>query len=378
MRVIHVVPAITEEASGPSYSVPRLCESLIAAGEDVRLATVGWTRISAKPGYLMSFHLWWWFRRLVVSPQMCRWLKEEVASGKIDIVHSHSLWTMPSIYPGRACRCGRSRLVVSPRGMLSPWALRQNALQKRVFWRLWQAPALRHAACFHATSESEYEDIRRVGFTQPVCMIPNGIDVPMLEGMPSGGRRRLLFLGRIHPVKGVDILLRAWRAVEDRFPEWELHVAGPGNNRYLKEMRALVAQLRLERVVFCGPLFAEEKLRAYREASLFVLPTHSENFGMAVAEALAAGTPVIVTKGAPWGGLEKEGAGWWIDIGVDPLVTCLEQALSASPERLREMGRAGHEWMRRDFSWDQIGAQFLATYRWLRDGGSILPWVRLD
>lgn len=378
MRVIHVVPAVTEEASGPSYSVTRLCESLIATGTDVRLAALDWAHMPVRPGYLTSFPLGWGPRRLGVSPQMNRWLEDEVASGKNDIVHNHSLWMMPNVYSGWACRAGRCRLVVSPRGTLSRWAFGRNRLQREIFWRLLQRPAIAQADCFHATAESEYEDIRRLGFRQPVCILSNGIDLPPLKRESDGGRRQLLFLGRIHPVKGVDVLLRAWQAVERRFPEWELHVAGPDNNGYLPAMQALAAQLRLERVVFRGSLFGEEKWCAYRAASLFVLPTHSENFGMTVAEALAAGTPAIVTKGAPWGELEKQGAGWWIDIGVDPLVACFEQALPASPERLRDMGRAGHEWMSRDFSWDRIGAQFSATYRWLLEGGETPPWVRLD
>lgn len=378
MRVIHVVPAITEEAAGPSYSVPRLCESLIGTGVDVQLAALDWAAMSVCLPYLKTFPLGLGPRRLGVSPKMRRWLKQEVRSGRVEIIHNHSLWMMPNVYPGNAVRDSRCRLVVSPRGTLSAWALGRNALQKKIFWHVLQAPALRAAACFHATAESEYEDIRRLGFRQPVCIIPNGIDVPPLKKASNSGRRQLLFLGRIHPIKGIDMLLHAWQAVGNRFPDWELHIVGPDNGGYLAEMQALVAQLRLERVVFHGPLFGEEKLRAYRAASLFVLPTHSENFGMTVAESLAAGTPAIVTRGASWAGLANQGAGWWIEIGVDPLVACFEQALSTSPQRILEMGRAGHEWMKRDFSWNRVGAQFLATYRWLLDGGGTPACVRLD
>lgn len=378
MRVIHVVPAISEEATGPSYSVPRLCESLIGTGVDVQLAVLDWAVMPVRLSYQKTFPLWLGPRCLGVSPKMRRWLKQEVTSGRVEIIHNHSLWMMPNVYPGNAVRDSRCRLVVSPRGTLSTRALEINALQKKFFWHVLQAPALRAASCFHATAESEYEDIRRLGFRQPVCILPNGIDVPPLEQAPKSGRRQLLFLGRIHPIKGIDNLLHVWQAVEHRFPDWELHIVGPDNGGYLAEMQGLAAQLRLERVVFRGPLFGEEKLRAYRAASLFVLPTHSENFGMTVAEALAAGTPAIVTTGAPWGGLDNEGAGWWIDIGVDPLVACLEQALATQPAHLVEMGRAGREWMLRDYSWERIGAQLSAVYRWLLEGGETPPWVRLD
>jgi len=378
MRVIHVVPAITEEAAGPSYAVPRLCESLIGRGVDVQLAALDWAPMPVSLPYLKTFPLGLGPRRLGVSPRMRRWLEEEAASGQVDLIHNHSLWMMPNVYPGRASRRGRCPLVVSPRGTLSAWALGRSALRKRIFWRILQAPALRAAACFHATAESEYKDIRRLGFRQPVCILPNGIDLPPFAEKPETGRRILLFLGRIHPVKGVDLLLRSWQSLEPRFPDWELHVAGPDNGGYLAEMQALAAQLRLERVVFCGPLLGEGKWRAYRAASLFVLPTHSENFGITVAEALAAGTPAIVTKGAPWGGLEKQGAGWWIDIGVDPLVACLEQTLALPAMRLAAMGRAGREWMKSDYSWERIGTQQSLAYRWLLEGGETPPWVRLD
>lgn len=378
MRVIHVVPAVTEEASGPSYSVPRLCESLIEAGVVVHLATLDQGPLPVSLPYLKAFPLGIGPRRLGASPSMRRWLVEEAASGRVDLIHNHSLWMMPNVYPGRACRRGRCLLVVSPRGTLSTWALRRSALQKKIFWRLLQAPVLQAAACFHVTAESEYEDIRRLGFLQPVCILPNGIDLPPFAEVPKVGRRVLLFLGRMHPVKGVDSLLRSWQSVEHRFPDWELHLAGPDNGGYLAEMQGLAAELRLERVVFRGKLLGEEKWRAYRSASLFVLPTYSENFGMTVAEALAAGTPTIVTKGAPWGGLKEQGAGWWIDIGVDPLVACLEQALGLPEMRLAEMGRAGREWMKRDYSWDRIGTQVSLAYRWLLEGGEAPPWVRSD
>ncbi len=378
MRVIHVVPTINEEAAGPSYSVPRLCESLIGKGVDVQLAALDWAVMPDRFPYLKTFPLGLGPRRLGVSPQMRRWLKQEVTTGRVEIIHNHSLWMMPNVYPGYVVRNSRCRLVVSPRGTLSPYALGLNALQKKIFWHVLQAPALRAAACFHATAESEYEDIRRLGFKQPVCILPNGIDVSPLKQTSKSSRRQLLFLGRIHPKKGIDNLLHAWQAVEHKFPDWDLRIAGPDNGGYLPQLQALAKELGLKRVVFVGPFFGEEKLQAYRSANLFVLPTHSENFGMTVAESLAAGTPSIVTKGAPWGGLEQEGAGWWIDIGVAPLVACLEQALATTPTHLAEMGRAGHEWMLRDYSWERIGEQLSSVYYWLLKGGEMPACVSLE
>jgi glycosyltransferase involved in cell wall biosynthesis len=378
MRVIHVIPSITEEAAGPSYSVPRLCESLIDNDVELELVALGSVNITTNLPYLKTFPLGLGPKRLGISPKMRNWLKQEVKSGHADIIHNHSLWMMPNVYPLSAVRGSKCPLVVSPRGTLSKYALNRSALQKKIFWYLLQASVLREAKCLHATAESEYEDIRRLGFKQPVCILPNGIDVPPLVEKVSGGRKQLLFFGRIHPIKGIDNLLHAWQAVEHRYPEWDLHIAGPDNGGYLAEMQALAKELQLTRVVFAGPLFGDDKLRAYRKANLYVLPSHSENFGMTVAESLAAGTPAIVTKGAPWGGLEEEKAGWWVDIGVEPLVTCLEEALVLTSNQLGSMGHSGREWMLRDFSWVSVGEQFKITYQWLLDGGKTPPWVRLN
>ena len=378
MRVIHVVPDINKEAAGPSYSVPKLCESLICAGVDVQLAVLDSPGTPVHLQYLKRFPFGFGPRRLGISPKMNDWLKHEVRSGSVDIVHNHSLWMMPNVYPGDAVRNTNCRLILSPRGTLSEYAFGRNAFQKKIFWHALQARVLNEAACFHATAMSEYKDIRRHGFKQPVCILPNGIEVPPLEKVTNcGGRRQLLFLGRIHPKKGIDNLIHAWKSLENKFPDWDLHIVGPDNDGYLAKMQALASELGVKRVVFVGPLFGEEKLNAYRRAELFVLPTHSENFGMSVAEALAAEVPAIVTKGAPWSGLEDKGAGWWIDIGIEPLVACLEHAMDQPEEVLLAMGQAGREWMMRDYSWEQIRAQFIITYRWMIDGGEPPPWVKL-
>ena len=378
MRALHTVPAIDAEASGPSYTVPRLCEALIASGVETTLAVLEGGGEAERPSFVKTFPPGLGPRRLGQSPTMARWLREQAETGRIDVLHNHGLWMMPNVYPGWARKSGKFRLVVSPRGTLSEWALKHHAWRKRVFWWLFQEQTLRRADAFHATSEEEYQDVRRLGFRQPVCVLPNGIDIPALVKTPVTGRRKLLYLGRIHKIKGIDMLLRAWQTLQGRFPDWELVVAGPDDGGYLPVMQALARQLGLQRVSFPGPLYGEEKLAAYRSASLYVLPTHSENFAMTVAEALAAATPVITTRGAPWRGLETNGAGWWIEIGVDPLVACLEEALGLPEERLAEMGRAGRAWMEREFSWTTIGLQMAAFYRWLCGSGERPACVRVD
>jgi glycosyltransferase involved in cell wall biosynthesis len=309
-------------------------------------------------------------RKLGHSPTMKRWLTYHARSHSVDLLHNHGLWMMPNVYTGPVAKRHGIPLIVSPRGMMSNWAMRNGSSLKRAFWPLLQKPALIAASCFHATSLSEYEDIRRVGFRQPVTVIPNGVDIPDLPPKSSRSLRTLLFLGRIHPKKGLDMLLTAWRRVQDKFPAWCLRIVGPDEGGYLAELQRLVGELRLERIEFSNALYGRQKWLAYREADLFVLPTHSENFGMSIAESLAAGTPAIVSKGAPWAGLAAQQAGWWIDIGIEPSAECLEEALGRNPESLAEMGMRGRRWMEADFSWGHVGQQMGETYHWLLNGAA--------
>lgn len=370
MKIIHTLPTVSDEASGPSYSVPRLCESLIDQGLDVRLAVLDWSSMSSPPFFLRTFPLGFGPRRLGRSPAMKRWLFDETRQHSVDLIHNHSLWMMPNVYPGLAARKYNIPYIVSPRGTFTEYAFSSGSKIKRFFWPFVQSPTLKAVTCFHATATSEYQDIRRLGFCQPVAVIPNGIDIPPHKDAVRGNMRTLLFLGRIHREKGIDSLLYAWQVVARRFREWQLKIVGPDGGGYLPKMKALTKKLCLERVRFVDALYGENKFDAYRDAELFVLPSPSENFGMVVAEALSSGIPVIATKGAPWEGLETNRAGRWIEIGVDPLVGALEEMLSHSSVDLHEMGRRGRIWMKRDFSWQGVAKTLADTYRWTLNGGS--------
>lgn len=381
MKTIQLVPSINEEASGPSYSVPRLCEALVSQGEDVELHVLAPAPEASFQSYPYTIHAqpaWPLLPRLGISPRMRKALAK--AAKTAQIMHNHSLWMLPNIYPASAVKGTQCRLVTSPRGTLSEYALNRSRWLKKAVWALGQGDVLRNSACMHATAEIEYHEIRRKGLWAPVAIIPNGVEIPSEQKQEKNSRqlRQLLFLGRIHPKKGVDILLRAWTRLEKQYPDWELHIVGPDNGGYLSQMQALAKELCVERVAFPGPAYGSGKSQAYWSADLFVLPTHSENFGLVAAEALAHGVPAIVSKGAPWSGLEIHDCGWWIDIGVDPLVECLREAMTKSTEELAVMGERGRTWMKRDFSWERIGAMMRKTYEWILGGGSPPEWVVTD
>jgi glycosyltransferase involved in cell wall biosynthesis len=288
---------------------------------------------------------------------------------------------MPNVQVGWAARRGRKPLIMSPRGMLSQAALSFSRRKKQVIWSLLQGSIMRHAACLHATSEAEYIEIRAAGLSNPVAIIPNGIDIPTCraERRADIGRiRTVLYLGRIHPKKGLDRLVDAWSQIESKVPAWRLQILGPAESGYDAELRAQVARLGLTSVSIDDAIYGDAKLSAYRRADLFVLPTLNENFGLTVAEALAAETPVIATMGAPWSGLKSEGCGWWIDHGADLLASTLARAMDTNADELRAMGQRGRAWMERDFSWRRVAEDMLDVYRWLASGAEAPALVRFD
>lgn len=376
VRVAHVVPSIGSEASGPSYSVPRLCKALAQLDVDVRLHVLEPLPASPIFDQVAAYPTLPLLRRLGVSPAMARRLKEEAR--RLDILHTHSLWMMPNMYPREAVRGARCKLVFSPRGTLSTWALRHSRWRKKLVWHMGQRAALQAADAIHATSDEEYGEIRAAGLAAPVAIIPNGVDIPPLNRQSAGPTRRLLFLSRIHEKKGVDRLLRVWRRLQAEFPDWECLIVGPLAGHYPAQMQELARQLQVERLTFHGEALGTEKTAVFQSSSLFVLPTHSENFGMAVAEALANGVPAVVTRGAPWAGLAGHRCGWWIDNSDEALEQALRQAMRTPGEELTEWGMRGRAWMQRDFSWERIAEKMLLTYLWIKHGGETPDWVRLS
>lgn len=364
MRIVQTIPSLDINSGGPSYSVPALCKGLINLGLDINLATLASPIELSSSSYICNFSQDKFLKRLGFSSQMYRWLSQEAKNGKIDIIHTHSLWMMPNIYSGWVSEKYNIPFVISPRGTLSDWAFKSGSIAKHFFWPLLQKPALKSVACFHATAYSEYEDIRRMGFRQPVVIIPNGIDFPISKNIKIN-KKKLLFLSRIHPKKGLDILLEAWSLLHKKHSEWTLDIAGPHGGSYEEKLKNFVIEKKIDRANFIGPLYGDDKWNAYANSSLFVLPSFSENFGMVIAEALASSLPVIVSKGTPWQDVEFYNAGWWVDISLDTLTKTLDDAMSSQPDDLIIKGKNGKKLIHEKCSWPKISKQMLETYAWL-------------
>ncbi len=377
VRVIHTVAGTRPEHGGPSRSVPALCEALSERGLRVELVTRdGGSPGPILPGGSARVHLVGGRSgpaRLLEVVEFARVLKGAIRDA--DLVHDHGawLWTnwMASLYSRRA----GVPLVISPRGMLTRWALEFRRSKKSAAWSLYQKRALRSARVIHVTAEAEADDLWNKGVDVPVAVVPNGVRVPdRAPGPRAGTPRRALFLSRIHPKKGIPTLVEAWARV--RPEEWTLTVAGPddGGHRGVVE-EAIQRHGMADTVHLRGGVPEGEKWDLYSQADLFVLPSWSENFGIVVAEALGSGIPVITTKAAPWESIEREGCGWWIDTGVEPLARALEEATRASDQRRREMGLRGRELVRREYSWERAARRMQAVYDWVAGVGPRPEWV---
>jgi len=387
LRAIQVVSGLEIAHGGPSYSVPRLNEALVAAGIEGRIyadLTPGELANNAADSVVTfdrRFGTVPLLRKLHISGAMYRRLLDD--GGEIDIIHSHGLWRMPNIYAARAARRHGIPHVIAPRGMLSRVALDFSRTSKALFWFLCQRTAIEQCACVHATSMSEYREVRNLGIRCPIAVIPNGIDMPKprsihrlrrAQGAPR--ERTLLYIGRIHPKKGINSLVRAWAAVAPGFVDWRLRIIGPGEERHLRELDSVAAAV--PRLSIEAPIYGEAKWRAFADADLFILPSYNENFGITVAESLACGRPVITTKGTPWRSVETEKCGWWIDSGPESIEAAMRVALGTPAEVLDEMGERGAVWINRAFSWTRIGEEMARVYRWLRWGAPRPDCTTLD
>jgi len=306
-----------------------------------------------------------------------------------DVLHQHGLWTMLSHSVNRWRKRWRLPSVITPHGMLDQPRLKVSRWKKRLFALVWERRNLRSASCIHALCDAEAESIRRFGIDVPVFVIPNGIDVEDYAHLPDRtqfarrfphckDRRVVLYLGRIHPLKGLSPLLDAWKRLTTGRPDdWLLVVAGINQLGFEEEMKqkALATGLQ-ERVLFAGPLYGRAKLEAFSAASVFVLPSFSEGFAVTVLEAMACKIPLVITRQCNFPQVATEGAGWVGRPNADSLAELLDAALSSSEWELKMAGRRGYDLVRREYTWEQVGRRMLDVYQWMLGGGSVPACLR--
>lgn len=431
MKIIQVIPSINNESDGVNQAVCGLSNGLVKSSAVVELHCLGDVPNSKKEAPYKIIN----YKREVKpvssigrSPQMLEGLK--AVCKEANVIHVNGLWMMPNIYPLWAIKGTSCKLVVQPHGTLSKWAMKRSWWKKFIIWHLWQKKVLDKADLFVATCEKEYQEIRALGYQQPIAIVPIGMDVaPMAQFKVQGSKfkvpggitedaeyteklkvqssefevtregirlhsdtlatrhsplatennrlRRIVFFGRVHKVKAVDHLVKAWGMLHQVLPGWELIIAGPDCGAKA-ELEVIIADEKIPRVSFVGELNGQAKYDFLTEADIYVLPSHTENFGVTVAEALACGVPVIASQGTPWQGLETERCGRWVPIGVEPLKETLRVLTSLTDDERAIMGERGRAWIQRDFSWEGVGAKMKVAYAWLLGQSEKPDWVRVE
>jgi len=365
MNIFHGVASIDVANGGPSKSVSDLAICQVKQGAQVTI----FTNLSSEP-YLLESPL----QNLTLFFTRKKNLKKDLNSildfQNHEFCHIHGIWQ--NLVHQVVCHAKVKKIpyIIAPRGMLEPWALSNGKWKKKIAMTLFQRNDLDGSSCIHTTAKMEAENVRGLGFKNPIAVIPNGInlsDYPLKkQDGNNSDKRTLLFLSRIHPKKGIEILLEAWQLIDRKLRQnWQIEIAGNGESRYIASLQNLINDKKLLNVNIVGPYYGNAKIDAYHRASVFVLPTYSENFGVVIAEALACGVPVITTNGAPWKEINTCDAGFWIDIGVKPLVKALTEVMSLSESELLQMGCNGRKLVENNYSIESVTNKLNQLYRWI-------------
>lgn len=317
------------------------------------------------------------FHRWGFSPDFAPRFKD--LAQKADIVVINGIMTYPMTTAGIISNNLNKPYIVSLRGGLLPRHMAVKSKRKKAFLRLFVRSILNNAAAIHATCEAEYNCAIKLGLKAPVIIVPNGTNLPPENLENTGGplsnklkslskQRLVLFMGRIEPIKGLDILLQSWADLtsEDNYKNVNLMIAGPDERNCTRELKSMTSKLGIaDKVFFYGMVDNDSKWLLYKQADIFILPSYSENFGLVVAEALASGTPVITTTSAPWENLETYNAGKWVSPEKQSLTNALRQLLDMPCEKLRAMGKKGQKMVQEHYSWDIIAEKLASVYRYV-------------
>jgi glycosyltransferase involved in cell wall biosynthesis len=385
VRWVEVVSHLDPKYGGLSAAVPSLGERLgRETGLDVQLAAFCAQGEEFRPDGFDDEQLSYW------PVGRAEWMKDHTLRERFeamlrgaDGVHIHGLWEQSTAIAAKTARKLGVPYVLSAHGMLEPWALANKRLKKMVYAALIERNNVQRAACLHALTKAEAEQYVRFGATSPIAVIPNGVDIPKIKDATlflkkyprAGGRRLVLFMARLHPKKGIDMLLEAWNAVTNQHQDALLVVAGPDADG----MRARLEQFCSEhfisdRVLFTGMLQGAMKWSALAASECFVLPSFSEGLSVGVLEAMGMGLPVLITKPCNMPEVEEYRTGWQIKANEEALATALEEMLGNPPSKNALIGRLGARLVATRYAWSTVATQMQDVYSWIQ-GGPMPPSV---
>ncbi len=377
MRVLHVTSSMSPTWGGPSRAIASLTNSVeklgvqctVFACEGSRLGTgsvdIDSSEISLFKTNILS-RVWTGY-----SPSLKQALNEAVRTH--DIVHIHELWHFPHYAAYKSAIANGKPYCITTHGTLSPWALRHKYARKRIYMQSIQRRILSHASCLHALTAQEKCDIKNLGILTPTVTIPNGIYTETLKNNPNNkiilGRYPhlkdkpiILFLGRIHPIKGLPLLAEAFSKLVAHIPEAHLVIAGPDENTHSKYIRSLLSKSgSLDKVIFTGMLTEVEKIDALNQAKMLVIPSLSEGMPISALEAMACSLPVVLTEDCQFPEVSRNKAGIVVNRNSSDLLNAMVNILN-NPQEALKMGNNGYQLVNSKYHWDNISPQFLEMY----------------
>ena len=378
-RWLAVVSHTDPRYGGLSSAVPRLSEAVGATGRfEVSLAAFCAPDEQVRPAGFDAAKLGFWpasRRAWLQSGSLRRRFAETVRQA--DGVHIHGLWEASTAVAGRVARSLGKPYLVSAHGMLEPWALANKRMKKMLYARLVERQIVARAACLHALTMAEAEQYRAFGAKNPIAVIPNAVEAPaqlspepFLEAFPQlRGRRLVLFMGRLHPKKGLHLLIEAWAHTSRRHPEAHLVLAGPDSEGTEAKLRAAIAAGGMQgSVLFAGMLDSERKWSALAAAECFVLPSFSEGLSMGALEAMGAGVPVLVTRNCNMPEVTGCDAGWEIGPNAAELAETLDDLLGRSPAENEATGARGAKLITSRYNPRNVASQMADLYEFVQTG----------
>lgn len=361
MKIIHYIPSIDRMAGGISTYMQVLAKPLGTMAEMHIM-----THASENPLPMENCKVHDIPRYRPFSGVWKKAVVDLLDSVRPDIVHMNCCWTPDCAMIQRLAQKRGYKVVLTPHGMLEPWIIKRHYWTRKVpaLW-LYQKAAVQRADCVQATAESERDNLLKLGYNSNIKVVRLGIDAESIEMKRSWKKsRQILFLSRVHVKKGINFLVEAADVLRNELQGYKILVAGEGDADYVEAMKSMICDRGLQDIVkLIGGVYGDEKWRLFQTSDFFVLPTHSENFGLAIAESLASGTPVITTVGTPWSDLNSSEAGAWIEIGTEPLVETLRRFLSLSEDELETMGRNGRKLIETKYSAHVMAEQMMEVYK---------------
>ena len=362
-KIIHYIPSIDRSCGGTTEYVRLLAEKL---GQQSELHVV--THESLHPVDMEHCQIQF-VHKNIWGAMKHEWMSllNEVQP---DIVHVHGCWDPQCAWVQKWSQVKGYKVILTPHGMLEPWIMKRNYWIKKVpALILYQKKAICRADYIHATADSEKENLLQLGYNDKIKVIPNAVNVDSIIMKNSWQRTKtILFLSRIHEKKGINFLIEAASILKKELDGYKIVIAGEGDAAYIDTLKQMALQAGVQDIVsFAGGVYGEEKWQLFRNADVFVLPTFSENFGIAIAEALASGTPVITTKGTPWTDLVAYDCGWHTEIGTLPTVNALKAFLQLDEMTLELMGRNGRRLIEEKYSTQSMADEMMKLYKKVKE-----------